>query len=30
MCLIEVALDGSIRGGVVLHSVAEGEAWKVL
>ncbi len=29
-CLLEVALDGSIRGGAVLHSVAEGEAWKGL
>ncbi len=28
--LLEVALDGSIRGGAVLHSVAEGEAWKGL
>jgi hypothetical protein len=26
--LLEVALDGSSRGGLVLHSVAEGEAWK--
>ncbi len=28
--LLEVALDGSIRGGAVLHSVAKGEAWKGL
>ncbi len=28
MRLLEVALDGSIRGGAVLHSVAEGETWK--
>ncbi len=28
--LLEVALDGSIRGGAVLHSIAEGEAWKGL
>jgi hypothetical protein len=27
-CLLEVALDGGVRGGAVLHSVAEGEAWK--
>jgi hypothetical protein len=26
--LIEVALDGGIRGGAVLHCIAEGEAWK--
>ncbi len=26
--LLEVALDGSVRGGAVFHSVAEGEAWK--
>jgi hypothetical protein len=26
--LDEGALDGSIRGGSVLHSVVEGEAWK--
>ncbi len=26
--LLEVALDGSVRGGAVLHSIAEGEAWK--
>ncbi len=29
-CLLEVAFDGSIRGGAVLHSVAKGEAWKGL
>jgi hypothetical protein len=29
-CLLEIALDGSIRGGAVLHSVAECEAWKGL
>ncbi len=28
--LLEVALDGSVRGGEVLHSIAEGEAWKSL
>ncbi len=28
--LLEVALDGSIRGGAVLHSIAKGEAWKGL
>jgi hypothetical protein len=28
--LLEVALDGSIRGGAVLHSIAEDEAWKGL
>ncbi len=28
--LLEVALDGSVRGGAVLHSVAKGEAWKGL
>ncbi len=27
-CLLEVALDGSIRGGADFHSVAESEAWK--
>jgi hypothetical protein len=27
-CLLEVALDGSVRGGTVLHSIAKGEAWK--
>ncbi len=26
--LLEVAFDGSIRGGAVLHYIAEGEAWK--
>ncbi len=26
--LIEVALDGGVRGGAVLHCIAEGEAWK--
>ncbi len=26
--LLEVALDGSVRGGAVLHSIVEGEAWK--
>jgi hypothetical protein len=30
VCLLEVALDGSVRGGAVFHSVAEGEAWKGL
>ncbi len=30
VCLLEVAFDGSIRGGAVLHSVAKGEAWKGL
>jgi hypothetical protein len=28
--LLEVALDGSIRGGAVLHSIVEGKAWKGL
>ncbi len=28
MRLLEVALDGSVRGGAVLHSIAEGKAWK--
>ncbi len=28
MHLLEVALDGSIRRGAVLHRVVEGEAWK--
>ncbi len=28
--LLEVAFDGSIRGGAVLHGVAKGEAWKGL
>ncbi len=26
--LLEVAFDGGVRGGAVLHSIAEGEAWK--
>ncbi len=26
--LLEVALDGSVRGGAVHHSIAEGEIWK--
>ncbi len=26
--LLEVALDGGIRGGAVLHCIVEGEAWK--
>jgi hypothetical protein len=26
--LLEVALDGGVRGGAVLHPVAEGAAWK--
>ncbi len=26
--LLELALDGSVRGGAVFHSIAEGEAWK--
>ncbi len=32
VCLsqLEVALDGSVRGGAVLHSIAEGVAWKGL
>jgi hypothetical protein len=25
-----MALDGSVRGGAVLHSIAKGEAWKGL
>jgi hypothetical protein len=25
---LEVAFDGGVRGGAVLHSVAKGEAWK--
>ncbi len=29
-CLLEVALDGGIRGGAVLDGVVEGEAWKGL
>jgi hypothetical protein len=28
--LLEVALDGIVRGGTVFHSIAEGEAWKGL
>ncbi len=28
--LLEVAFDGGIRGGAVLHGVAKGEAWKGL
>ncbi len=30
MHLLEVAFDGSIGGGAVLHCVAKGEAWKGL
>ncbi len=30
MRLFEVALDGSVRGGAVLHSVVEGETCKGL
>ncbi len=30
MHLLEVAFDGSIRGGAVLFSIAKGEAWKGL
>ncbi len=30
MHLLEVAFDGSIRGGAVLHSIAKGQAWKGL
>jgi hypothetical protein len=26
--MLEMALDGSIRVGAVLHSIAESEAWK--
>ncbi len=26
--LLEVALDGGVRGEAVLHCIAEGEAWK--
>ncbi len=26
--LLEVALDGGIRGGAVFNCIAEGEAWK--
>ncbi len=28
--LLEVAFDGGIRGGAVLHSIAKSEAWKGL
>ncbi len=28
MHLLEVALDGGVRGGAVIHCVVEGEAWK--
>ncbi len=28
--LLEVALDGSVRGGAVLHSIVKVEAWKGL
>ncbi len=28
--LLEVAFDGSVRGGAVFHSIAKGEAWKGL
>jgi hypothetical protein len=28
--LLEVALDGSVSGGTVLHSIVESEAWKGL
>ncbi len=28
--LLEVAFDGSVRGGAVLHGIAKGEAWKGL
>ncbi len=30
MRLLEVAFDGSVREGAVLHSIAKGEAWKGL
>jgi hypothetical protein len=30
VCLLEVAFDGGIRGGAVLHSISKGEAWKGL
>ncbi len=30
MHLLEVAFDGSVKGGAVLHSIAKGEAWKGL
>jgi hypothetical protein len=26
--LLEMALDGGVRGGTVLYCIAEGEAWK--
>jgi hypothetical protein len=26
--LLEVALNGGVRGGAVFHCIAEGEAWK--
>jgi hypothetical protein len=26
--LLEVALDGGVRGGAVLHCFVEGDAWK--
>ncbi len=29
-CLLEVAFDGGVRGGTVLHSIAKGETWKGL
>ncbi len=29
-CLLEVAFDGCVRGGAVLHSIVKGEAWKGL
>ncbi len=28
MHLLKVALDSSVKGGAVLHSIAEGEAWE--
>ncbi len=28
--LLEVAFDGGVQGGAVLHSIAKGEAWKGL
>ncbi len=30
VCLLEVAFDGGMRGGAVLHCIAKGEAWKGL
>ncbi len=27
---LEVAFDGGVRGGAVLHSIAKGEVWKSL